>query len=236
MDRRFFWRHVFVGILVSIHWLAFYGSIKVSNASIVLIAMSTTSFATALVEPLMIKSSKWKSFDLVISILVIPAMILIYYNANEVQQLGLWIGLFASFVGAVFSILNKMWLIDGKEKEIIFVQQGTVWLSLSLLIGVLALAGSNHFEIPDGIDWFYLLVFAVVCTIVPYFLYLLSMKFLSAFDVSFAFNMEPVYGLVMAAFILNDYQELSIKIYLGMAFILGMVILHTFLKSKRSRV
>lgn len=229
-QRKFTLRHIFVGVLVAIHWIAFYGSIKVANASIALIAMSTTSLVTALVEPIMIKTYKWNRFDLIMSILVIPAMVLIYYNADEVQQLGLWIGLFAATVGAIFSVFNKMWLEDKKEYEIIFIQQGTVWLFLSLVGLVLMFFGLEQFATPKGIDWLYMILFAVVCTIIPYFLYLRSMKWLSAFDVSFAFNMEPVYGLIMAAMILKDHQELSVKIYIGMLIILAMVLLQTLIK------
>lgn len=228
----FFWRHVFIGALVSIHWLAFYGSIKISNASIVLIAMSTTSFATALLEPLIIRKSKWRSFDLIISILVIPPMVLIYYNANSVQQLGLWVGLFASVVGALFSILNKLWINEGEELKIVFIQQGSVWFFLSIPLIIATLIGKDIFVVPQGIDWFYMLIFALVCTVFAYYLYLKSMHKLSAFDVSFAFNMEPVYGIIMAAAILFDHKELSPRIYLGMGLILMLVVAHTFLKSR----
>lgn len=230
IKRKFAIRHIIVGILVAVHWLAFYGSIKVANASIALIAMSTTSFVTAIVEPLMIGTYKWKRLDLIISLLVIPAMVLIYYNADEVQQLGLWIGLFAATVGAIFSVFNKMWLEDKKEYEIIFIQQGTVWIFLSVLGVFFLFFGVDQFAMPKGIDWLYLIVFAIACTIIPYFLYLRSMKWLSAFDVSFAFNMEPVYGLLMAAMILKDHQELSFKIYVGMLLIFAMVFVQTLMK------
>jgi len=236
IDRRLWLRHMLIGLMVSIHWLAFYGSIKISNASIVLIAMSTTSFMTALIEPLIIRSSKWRSFDLIISLLVIPAMILIYYNASEVQQTGLWIGIFASFIGAVFSILNKIWIVKEKEMEVTFIQLGTVTVSITALMLIMGLVGvQNVLVLPSGIDWFYLFVFTAICTVLAYFLYLRAMHWLSAFDVSFAFNMEPVYGLIMAVFILKDHHEISLKIYLGMAFILVLVIVHTFLKSRKKK-
>jgi len=225
-------RHILIGLLVSIHWIAFYGSIKISNASMVLIAMSTTSFITALVEPLIIRSSKWKKFDILISILIIPAMMMIYYNANELQQTGLWVGLLASLVGAIFSILNKIWLVKGKEMQITFIQLSTVLFILSIILLISSMFSTNYFELPVGIDWIYLIIFAVICTVLAYFLYLRSMNQLSAFDVSFAFNMEPVYGLIMAALILKDYQELSVKVYMGMVLIFVIVSTHTFLKSK----
>lgn len=232
LNRKFLVRHVFIGALIAIHWLAFYGSIKISNASIVLIAMSTQSFFTALIEPLIIRGSKWRAFDLVISILVVPAMIMIFYNANQAQQLGLWIGLIASAMGAIFSIFNKIWIIDGKELEITFVQQGTVTLGLALLMLIPGIGTSAAFRFPVGIDWLYMIVFAGICTVLAYYLYLRAMHWLSAFDVNFAFNMEPVYGLLMAALILHDYQEISPKLYLGMGFVILMVLVHTLLKSK----
>jgi drug/metabolite transporter (DMT)-like permease len=229
-------RHFFIGILIAIHWLAFYGSIKLSNASIVLIAVSTSSFITALIEPLIIKTSKWRTVDLVLSLLVIPAMVLIYFNASEMQQTGLWVGLIASFMGAVFSIYNKMWIIEGKEMEITFVQQATVAVSLGAMLLIFSLIGhEQQFVLPSGIDWFYLFVFAAICTVLAYYLYLRALHWLSAFDISFAFNMEPVYGLILAVLILADHQEISLKIYLGMAFILLMVLLHTLLKARGKR-
>jgi drug/metabolite transporter (DMT)-like permease len=237
-SNRMLWkRHGLIGLLIGVHWLAFYGSIKLSNASIVLIAVSTSSFITALIEPLIIRSSKWKAFDIIISVLVIPAMLLIYYNASEVQQTGLWVGLFASLVGAVFSILNKRWIVKDQELEITFIQQLTVTVSLTILMILLTFTSTqNIWQIPETTDWFYLFIFAAICTVLAYVLYLKAMNWLSAFDVSFAFNMEPVYGLVMAALILRDYQDLSIKIYLGMAFILLMVLIHTLLKSGKLRL
>jgi drug/metabolite transporter (DMT)-like permease len=226
-------RHILIGLLIALHWLAFYGSIKLSNASIVLIAISTSSFITALIEPLIIRGSKWRSFDLIISLLVVPAMVLIFYSANKIQQTGLWLGLLASFIGAVFSILNKLWIIKDRELEITFIQQLTVTFSLTLLMIIMTFSTSLQvWVLPEAIDWFYLFIFAAICTVLAYVLYLKAMNWLSAFDVSFAFNMEPVYGLIMAALILKDYQELSLKIYLGIGFILVMVFIHTLLKSK----
>lgn len=232
--RKAWTRHIFIGILVAIHWLAFYGSIKLSNASIVLIAVSTSSFITALIEPLIIKSSKWRITDIVLSLLVIPAMVLIFFNASEMQQTGLWIGLIASFTGAVFSIFNKMWIIEGKEMEITFVQQSTVAVSLGVLLLIFSFTGYDQpFVFPIGIDWFYLFVFAAICTVLAYYLYLRALHWLSAFDISFAFNMEPVYGLILAVLILADHEEISLKIYLGMGFILVMVFFHTFIKARK---
>lgn len=226
-------RHVIIGILVSFHWFAFYGSIKLSSASIALITMSTSAIITALLEPVILRTYHWKLWDVIISIMVTPAMILIYYNADRLQQTGLFVGLISAFLGSFFSILNKLWLVKTQEMQTTFVQLGTVLLTSSLVLLLAGLINMPQFEIPGGIDWLYLLVFALVCTVIAYSLYLVSMRWLNAFDVSFAFNMEPVYGLIMAAWILNDHKTISPRVYLGMCIIFVLMILHTFLRARK---
>lgn len=227
-------RHTFIGFLVALHWLAFYGSIKFSSASIALITMSTSAIITALLEPIILRRFKWKISDVIISLLVTPAMVLIYYNADQIQQTGLLIGLISAFIGAVFSILNKIWLVKSKELHTTFVQLGTVWLTTGVILLLAGLIRQPQFEWPIGIDWLYLLIFAIVCTIIAYYFYLMSMRWLSAFDVSFAFNMEPVYGLLMAAWILGDHKTLSPRVYLGMLIIFVLMLLHTFLRTRKN--
>jgi len=227
-------RHMFIGFLVALHWLAFYGSIKLSSASIALITMSTSAIITALLEPVILRSYRWKISDVIISLLVTPAMVLIYYNADQIQQTGLFVGLISAFIGAVFSILNKIWLVKSKELHTTFVQLGTVWITTGVILLAAGLIRQPQFEWPAGIDWIYLLVFAIVCTILAYYFYLMSMRWLSAFDVSFAFNMEPVYGLLMAAWILGDHKTISPRVYLGMLIIFALMLMHTLLRTRKN--
>lgn len=55
---------------------------------------------------------------------------------------------------------------------------------------------------------------------------------LNAFDISFAFNMEPIYGIVVAFFLLNDHKDLSTMVYIGMIFITVIVFLDLYFKLK----
>lgn len=225
---------MFIGFLVALHWLAFYGSIKLSSASIALITMSTSAIITALLEPVILRSYRWKISDVIISLLVTPAMVLIYYNADQIQQIGLFVGLISAFIGAVFSILNKIWLVKSKELHTTFVQLGTVWITTGVILLAAGLIRQPQFEWPAGIDWIYLLIFAIVCTILAYYFYLMSMRWLTAFDVSFAFNMEPVYGLLMAAWILGDHKTISPRVYLGMLIIFALMLMHTLLRTRKN--
>ncbi len=228
-------RHVLIGILLAIHWLFFYGSIKISNPTIALIALSSSSLITSILEPFVIRSSKWRYSDIILGILIIPGFLMIAYHSSEIQKTGLLVGFGATLLGAYFSILNKKWLIKGHEFKLTFIQMLSVFVTTSLFFMFFTDFLSIKYEILKGNDWFYMVVFSLFCTVIAYYLYLKSMNHISAFDVSVAFNMEPIYGIIMAAFILHDYENLSLIVYLGMIYITIIVFLNTYLKSRKAK-
>ena len=228
-------QNLFIGLLLGVHWIAFYAAIKISNATMALIAMSSSSIITALVEPLINKKVRWSAIDILFGILIIPGFMFIFYNTSQLQKTGLWIGLIAAFLGAVFSILNKKWINKGQEMKMSAIQLFSVWLLLSLLFLLFTDEKNILLQIPQGVDWFYFIVFAIVCTVLAYYLYLKSMNKLTAFDVSLGFNMEPIYGIIMAAILLHDYKSLSPMVYLGMVFTTLIVFLDLFIKIKFRR-
>ena len=224
--------HILIGIVLGVHWLFFYGAIKVANPTIALIALSSSALITAILEPLMIREAKLRIVDIVLGILIIPGFMLIFYNSNQLQQKGLWMGITAALLGAIFSILNKKWLLKNKELKLTFIQLFSVLITISLFFLIFSGVFQLQFQIPRGIDWFYILIFALFCTVLAYYLYLKAIHHISAFDVSLAFNMEPIYGIVMAAILLHDYKEISFWVYPGMIFITVIVFLDTILKFK----
>ena len=225
-------QHFLIGVFLAVHWLGFYGSIKISNPTMALIALSSSSLMTALIEPVINKNTKWRKVDIVLGLAIIPGFILIFYNTDSMQQIGLWIGLGATFLGVIFSILNKKWLVIGQELKLSFIQMTAVWVFL----GFLLIFSNLKFEVPKGIDWFYFAIFTLFCTVISYYLYLKAMNHLNAFDVSLAFNMEPVYGIIVAALLLHDHKDISMLVYMGMVFIFSIVFLDTFLKLRKDKL
>ncbi len=226
------WQQLFIGLLLGLHWIGFYGAIKIANPTIALIALSSSSLITALVEPLLNKNVKWSKSDIVFGILVIPGFILIFNNSSAIHKTGLWIGLLSTFLGSVFSIYNKKWLVPGHETKMTFLHLVSVFILLSSIFVFLNKMQSIVFQVPKGVDWLYFTIFIIFCTVISYYLYLKSMLHLNAFDISFAFNMEPIYGIIVAFFLLNDHKNLSSMVYLGMIFITLIVFLDLYFKLK----
>lgn len=224
-----------IGVIIGIHWLCFYGSIKLANASIALITMSTSALFTAFLEPLFTKSKVNKT-DLILSMLIIPAMILTTHDFDESKLIGFAAGIAAAFLSALFAVLNKKKINTTNAEVMTFIEMFSALLFISLTIPVIVHIYGYFSFLPSGRDIILMLVLSVCCTILPFLLHLRALKHISAFATNLAINLEPVYGILMAIFILRENRELSLSFYLGVLLIMSIVFLYPTIKKQRQIV
>lgn len=214
--------YFFVGVLIALHWLTFFGSIKYANASIALVAMATASFFTAFLEPLYFRY-KVKAIEVLFGFLIVPGMMLIVNDLEGDMLLGLGIGLISAFLAALFAVINKKYVDQTDPKAITFVELFSSFVFLSILAPCVHICIDSQW-LPIELDWFYLVVLAVICTCLAFIIHLYALRHISAFASNLAINLEPVYGIVLAGLLLDDFDELSPKFYLGVALILLCVL------------
>ncbi len=220
-----------IGILVALHWICFFGSIKLANASICLVCMATTSFFTSILEPLFFKE-KIKWYEFILGLFIIPGMVLVVKNTEWTMMAGIVVGLLSALLASLFSILNKKLVNQAKPMSITFLELGSGWLFISLLLPF------YFTQIPDAsfwplqTDWLYLGILALLCTTLAYVLALRALKFISAFASNLTVNLEPVYGIVLAWIILKENEELSSGFYWGCVIILLAVFSYPFIKKR----
>jgi drug/metabolite transporter (DMT)-like permease len=226
-----FWQLVGIGAIISVHWLAFYGSIKYGNASIALVCLSTSGIYTALLEPLIFKR-KPALHEILLSLVAIAGMALIYrFETN--YTLGIIFGLASAMLAAVFSVLNKTVVDQHEPRHMAMYEIGTGALVL-LLVGPIYTQIFPQFNaLPSGMDIFYLLLLSYFCTVLGQSLALSALKKLSTFTVVLTVNLEPVYGIALAFLIYNENKGLTQYFYIGIAIIAVSVALHMW-KMKRS--
>lgn len=221
-----------IGVLVALHWLGFYGSIKLSNASIALIAMATTSFFSSFLEPYFLKK-KIQTHEIILGVLIIPGMMLIVNSSDFSQIFGLIIGLIAAFLAALFNTLNKKLIDKTDEMTITFLELGSAWLFLSAVIPAYLLFTGESFAFwPSSRDWIYLLLLSLLCTTFAYVIALRALKYISAFAAALTVNLEPVYGILLAWLLLKENQELSTGFYIGVMIILIAVFSYPLLNKR----
>lgn len=220
-----------IGVVVAIHWVAFYGAIKLSNASITLVCMATTSLFTAFLEPLFTRQ-RLRGVEVVLGLMMIPGMILVVRHIEPGHWYGVLAGLAAALLASIFSILNKQLVSRASEMEITLLELGSAWIFLSLVLGGLAAFGITFAIEPAPADWIWLIVLALACTTLAYILALRALHHLSAFASNLTINLEPVYGIILAIFLLGEHHDLDLYFYLGVVMILGAVLLYPWLKRK----
>lgn len=221
-----------IGILVALHWVAFYGAIKLANASIALVCMATTSFFTALMEPLIIRyRARW--YEIALGMLIIPGMYLIVDSTDVSMMNGIWVGLAAAFLASLFAILNKKLITQADPISITFIELSSAWLFLCFIVPFYFLINPDAlFLPPDGINWVYIIVLALLCTTLAYVLSIRSLMHLSAFASNLTVNLEPVYGILLAVILLNENEELNAGFYWGVIIILTSVFSYPLFRKK----
>ena len=218
-----------IGLIVALHWLTFYGAIKLANASVALAAFALTSFFTSLIEPLLTE----KSFDrteLILGILVIPAMFLIANNLDLHLFKGLLVGILSAFLAAVFATLNKRMVGRASNYQITFLEMSSACLFLGLFLPFAYADGMPLIPTPQ--DWVYLMILALVCTTFAFIITLKALEKVSAFDANLIINLEPVYGMILAALILQGHKEVGPLFYVGVALILLIVLSYPLVRKK----
>lgn len=222
-----------IGIIIAIHWLCFYGAIKVSNVSVTMAAFSTGTFFTAIVEPLVFKR-KVVWYELLIGLIIIGAICLIF-SAEIEFGLGILYGALAALTASLFSVFNGV-LIQDKEEPITspvlsFIELSTALIALSVFLALNAGFNESFFMIGQR-NLFLLLLLAAVCTVYPFIASVNLMKHLTPYTINLTVNLEGVYGIILASIIFKENQELSLTFYIGFLIILTAIFLNAFLKQK----
>lgn len=236
LSRRDVYWIIGIGVLVTVHWICFYGAIKVSNASIALVSFATTAFFTAILEPL-ISRRRPNRIELGLGLLIVPAMILIVDSVPFSQVSGIILGLLSAVTAALFSTLNKI-QVSSKQVPpftLTFIQLGSSWVLLTLLLLPYKLFSSDiAFQLlpARGIDWVFLLLLSLACTTLGYVLTLRALRHISAFASSLAINMEPVYGITLAWVLLGENKQMSAGFYYGSAIIVVSVFLYPLVRRR----
>jgi len=231
IDVKSLFKFILTGTIIALHWIAFFESIKVSTVSIALITMSTGAFFTSLIEPLFFKR-RIKAIEIVLGLLVIVGLYIIF-NFESKYSLGILYALVASFLSALFSVLNGIFVKKTDAEVISFYQ---------LLFGVgfvtIFLFFTDSFSVAfftlKPSDWLYLLILSSVCTAYAFMVSIKIMKHLTPYTVILTMNLEPIYAIILALLIFGDKEKMNPEFYYGAFIVLFVVLLNGIIKNRSS--
>jgi drug/metabolite transporter (DMT)-like permease len=224
-SRKLFLQASSVGFILALHWVTFYAGIKISNVSTALVCLSAMGFFTAILEPLMLR----RSFDIIEVLLGLLAIagISIVFHFDPRFKLGIIISLFSAFLASIFPVLNRQILQKMDAETATRYQLSGGFLFITLLMPVYLHYNQVTRLLPSFSDWAWLLVLGVLCTVVAYDLFMKALQKIPAFTVNLSYNLEPIYGVVMAFIIYREDREVSPGFYYGFLLIIMAVIMQT---------
>jgi drug/metabolite transporter (DMT)-like permease len=220
---------VLVGFLIAIHWIYFFKAINVSNVAITLAMFSMGAFFASILEPLIYKR-KMLWYEVLFGLIIIAGLFTIMQVEMKYLE-GILYALFSVFIGVLFTLFNGK-LIQQHDSTVITVYEffaGFLFVSIYLLFD--GKFNAQFFEI-SGTDWLLILLLASICTAYAFTASVHVMKRLSPYTVMLTTNLEPVYGIVLAYFIVGEDEKMSMPFYIGSALILVTVILNGVIKNK----
>jgi drug/metabolite transporter (DMT)-like permease len=206
-----------IGVLIAIHWVCFYGSIKLANVSIALVCISSVGIFTAILEPL-INKSKFIWNDIVIGLLSLLGIFFIFQFDIHFRN-GIIVGLISALFASIFTIINKRLTSTYSTQTIQTFEMSGGLFFLTLVILVLNTYQHSTFIIPTQSDWVWLVILALVCTVLANYLMLNALKKISAFTMNVTLNLEPVYGIIIAVILFDEHKQMGKGFYIGIVLI-----------------
>ena len=212
-----------VGVIVAIHWVTFYGSVKYANVSVALVCFSATGFFTAFFEPLILKR-KISLIEVGLGLIAISGIYIIF-DFHPQYKVGVIFGIISAVGSSLFPIYNKKLLLTYSPKILTLYELGGGLLALSVLVPFYLMQFPAAYYLPTITDWLWLLILALLCTVLSFDLQLNALKKLSAFTANLTYNLEPIYGIILAFIFFKENENLHREFYIGVLLILLAVVL-----------
>ncbi|KAF2342542.1 DMT family transporter [Flavobacterium tistrianum] len=227
-----FFKLIFVGLLIALHWIFFFRAIHVSNVSITLSIFSLGAFFASLLEPLFYgRKVLW--YEVLFGLVIIAGLGLILQV--EIKYLeGVYYALAAIILGVLFTLMNGKLISDHEPSVITFYEFGAGVFFITIYFLFQGKFTADFFQMSLN-NWVLLLILSSICTAYAFTASVKVMQRLTPYTVMLTTNLEPVYGIVLAYFILGGKEKMSVEFYIGAVIIIITVILNGVFKHYQNK-
>ncbi|HLV23214.1 MAG TPA: EamA family transporter [Moheibacter sp.] len=217
-----------IGMVIGLHWMAFFGAIKVSNVAVALSTLSTGALFSAFLEPLFFKR-KINLSEIILAVIV-SACILLIYNASPEYWLGIVLGVICSFLSALFSVMNGKIHSKFPPQKIMFYEMIGGWFIVCLFLpffgGFISLTEISWWDL--GL----LILLGGLFTAYPMMESVNLMKYVSPFTLLLNVNLEPVYGIILAYFIFGESEKMTPLFYIATGIMVLAIVVNALQKAR----
>ena len=217
-----------LGLVIALHWITFFEAIEQSNISLTLAMFSTAAFFTSILEPLLFKR-KVIIYEVVLGFIVIAGVSIIF-NAEFKYLYGIILGIFSALFASLFSVLNGIMIKNDNAIKISFYEfiSGVIFITIYIFFS----SDLSDLYIDDflSLNYLYIFLLGTICTAYAFIASVYLLKFISPYSVVLTYNLEPIYGIILALIFFGNAEKMSFSFYLGLFLILASVIINMYVK------
>ena len=207
------------GIVLALHWVAFFEAIQRSSVAIGLLGYATFPLFVLLLERVLL-GRRLHAREALTAALVVAGLVIIVPRIawhDEIVQ-GLAFGTLSAFTFALLAVRNRSYAAAHAPEAVALWQNAFAALAL---LPVVAIAREAIGSISPR-DVGMLIVLGVFCTALAHSLFIASLARVSAHAASVVAALEPVYGIALAAAFLQEIP--STRTLVGATMIVGAAI------------
>ncbi|GAA4805018.1 DMT family transporter [Litoribaculum gwangyangense] len=213
------------GLLLGTHWITYFLALKFSNVAIGMLSMFTFPVITALLEPFFTKSKR-NPIHVLLGLMVLLGIYILApeINFESTYLKGILLGVFSALCYSLRNLILKRH-VSQYDGTVLMMQQCII-VSF-FLIPVLFNIDIEKIqtELP------FLLILGIVTTALGHSLFISSLKHFSVSTASIIGSAQPIFGIIMAYFFLNEIP--NINTFIGGSLILLTVFIESMRTSKR---
>jgi drug/metabolite transporter (DMT)-like permease len=195
---------------------------------------STGAFFASFIEPIVYKR-KIIWYEILFGIIVIIGVSIII-NTEFKYINGIILGVLSAFLSSLFAVLNGKFVENYNAATISFYEFicGVVFISVYLALAADGFSNENFFQLTTN-DWVYLFILASICTAYAFIASTYVMRYISPYTVVLTYNLEIVYGIILALLLFPTDEKMSPGFYYGSLLVVGTVLANGILKNRRKR-
>lgn len=221
-----------VGAFLGLHWMLFFASARLATASVSLAALPTAMLWCTLIEPYVDGTRRWRPLELLVGVVIVAAVWMIY-EVELRYWLGFTVGIVSALLAAIYAVFTKQQVARWH-----YAPMGCYQMlgALVAALGGWAVTFPGSLTPPRAEDLGWLLVLSLLCTVGAYAGYMFVLRRMSVFTVNVIYNLEPVYGIILAVVIFGAQEHMSGGFYVGASIIIGSVLIVPWLRRWVERV
>jgi len=212
-------------VFLGIHWITYFYALKLSNVALGMLSLFSFPVITALLEPFFTKT-KLNPIHIALGFLVLIGIYMLApsFDFQSSQFKGILFGLFSAVFYALRNLMLKKQALKYHGTSLMMYQ--TIFLAILLLPFMFFMDGSNITT-----QYPYVIVLALVTTAIGHSLFIGSLKYFSVSTASIIGSAQPIFGIIIAFFLLNEIPTLNT--FIGGALIIATVIIESVRSRKK---